>query len=168
MAATTLSRRRFLIRMTNLGAGMITLMLSSPAIGFVLAPLFEKRTRSWVRVGEIDSVPVGLPTPFTLAMPIGNGPPSGPVDRVVYVVKTGDNRLHVLANTCSHMQCNVHCDPSLGQFLCPCHGGLYDLTGRNVGGPPPSPLPGWLHRTFVDPASGKTILEVQNQWDENI
>lgn len=164
----TMSRRRFLIRMTNLGAGMITLMLSIPAIGFVLAPLFEKRTRSWVRVGDVSGIPVGLPTPFTVSMPIGSGPPTPSVDRVVYVVRMADGRLFAFSNTCTHMQCNVHWDPSLGQFLCPCHGGLYDLTGQNIGGPPPSPLPQWLHRTFTDPATGRTILEVQNQYDESI
>ena len=27
-----------------------------------------------------------------------------------------------------------------GAIACNCHGGQYDLTGRNVGGPPPRPL----------------------------
>ena len=27
-----------------------------------------------------------------------------------------------------------------GEFECPCHGGRYDLSGRNVAGPPPAPL----------------------------
>ena len=27
-----------------------------------------------------------------------------------------------------------------GDFLCPCHGGRYDATGKNVEGPPPRPL----------------------------
>jgi menaquinol-cytochrome c reductase iron-sulfur subunit len=166
--STPMSRRRFLVRLTNTGAGVITLMLSIPAIGFLVSPLFQKRRTSWVRVGEIDSVPVGLPTPFTVAMPIGEGPPTGPVNRIVYVVKTTDSKLFAFSNTCTHMQCNVHWDPGLGQFLCPCHGGLYDLTGSNVGGPPPSPLPQWIHRTMVDPGTGHTVLEVQNSFDENI
>jgi menaquinol-cytochrome c reductase iron-sulfur subunit len=164
----TMSRRRFLIRMTNTGAGLITLMLSIPAIGFVVAPLFEKRRTTWIRVGDISGVPVGLPTPFTVSMPIGSGPPTPPVDRTVYVVRTASGQLFAFSNTCTHMQCDVHWDPSLGEFLCPCHGGLYSLTGENVGGPPPSPLPQWLHRTFTDPVSGRTILEVQNQYDESI
>ncbi len=163
-----MSRRRFLIRMTNLGAGLITLMLSIPAIGFVIAPLFEKRTLTWLRVGEIDAVPVGLPTPFTVSMPIGSGPPTPPVNRIVYVVKLATGQLFAFSNTCTHMQCNVHWDPGLGLFLCPCHGGLYDLTGQNVGGPPPSPLPQWMHRTFRDPATGRTILQVRNQYNESI
>jgi menaquinol-cytochrome c reductase iron-sulfur subunit len=168
MSATPMTRRRFLIRMTNLGAAAITVMLSLPAIGFLLSPLFQRKQLSWVRVGAIDSVPVGLPTPFTVSMPIGEGPPTPDVDRIVYVVKGGEGSLRALSNTCSHMQCNVHWDPRLRQFLCPCHGGLYDITGNNVGGPPPSPLPQWVHRTVHDPATGQTVLEVQNRFDENI
>lgn len=163
-----MTRRRFLRLMTNLGGGAITLMLSIPAIGFLVSPLFQKRTYSWVRVGEIDTVPIGLPTPFTVSMPIGEGAPTPDVDRIVYVVKTERKELFAFSNTCTHMQCNVHWDPSLGQFLCPCHGGLYEMTGQNVGGPPPSPLPQWIHRTHVDPASGRTVLEVQNRYNESI
>jgi menaquinol-cytochrome c reductase iron-sulfur subunit len=166
--STPMSRRRFLVRLTNAGAAVITLMLSIPAIGFLVSPLFQKRTVSWVRVGDIDNVPIGLPTPFVVAMPIGQGPPGPPVNRIVYVVKTADSRLFAFSNTCTHMQCNVHWDPGLSQFLCPCHGGLYDLTGNNTGGPPPSPLPQWIHRTLVDPGTGHTILEVQNTFDESI
>jgi menaquinol-cytochrome c reductase iron-sulfur subunit len=165
---SSMSRRRFLRLGTNLGAGVITLMLSIPAIGFLFGPLFQKRQVTWVRVGEIDNVPVGLPTPFVVKMPIGSGPPTPPVDRIVYVVKTSGGEMFSFSNTCTHMQCNVHWDPGLGEFLCPCHGGLYDLRGTNVGGPPPSPLPQWVHRTVVDPASGRTILEVQNKYDESI
>jgi Rieske Fe-S protein len=90
------------------------------------------------------------------------------VQRVVYVVKMSSGELLAFSNTCTHMQCNVHWDPQLGQYLCPCNGGLYDIRGNNIGGPPPSPLPEWVHRTYVDAGSGRTVLEVQNQFNENI
>ena len=86
MNGTPMTRRRFLIRTTNLGAGAITLMLSIPAIGFLVSPLFRKKEFSWVRVGDVSNVPVGLPTPFVVSMPVGEGPPTPNVDRIVYVV----------------------------------------------------------------------------------
>ena len=85
----------------------------------------------------------------------------------VYVVRHRDGSLDAFSNICSHMQCPVRWEPPLGQFLCPCHGGLYDMDGLNVGGPPPSPLPQWVHRIVRDP-SGRSVLKVQNQFDENI
>jgi menaquinol-cytochrome c reductase iron-sulfur subunit len=123
-----------------------------------------------VRVTTLEQVPMETPTPFTVAVPIDQGPPTEPVDRIVYVVRRRSGDLYVLSNTCTHMQCNVHWDPGLGasgQFLCPCHGGLYDITGTQVGGPPPSPLPPWRHRVTTQP-DGSSLLEIQNQYTESI
>jgi Rieske Fe-S protein len=164
------TRRQALITGTAVLSGAIGLMLSIPAIGFVISPLFAARRSSWVRVGVLEQVPLDTPTPFTVAVPIDQGPPTEPVPRTVYVVRRRSGQVYVLSNTCSHMQCNVHWDPKLGasgQFLCPCHGGLYDITGQNVGGPPPSPLPPWRHRISTLP-DGSRLLEIENQYGERI
>lgn len=43
--------------------------------------------------------------------------------------------------TCTHAGCPVQFDSSRLQFVCPCHGGVYDArTGRVLQGPPPAPL----------------------------
>jgi menaquinol-cytochrome c reductase iron-sulfur subunit len=162
-----LTRRDALIRGTGVGMGLVGVMLSVPAIGFLLSPLFVKQTKSWVTVGPIDSVPVNQPTALFADVPVGTGYPTPPVKRVVYVVKRPDGAMKALSNICTHMQCDVHWDPMLGNFLCPCHGGLYDIDGTNVGGPPPQPLAQWVHRTHVD-GLGRTILEIQNTLDESI
>jgi Rieske Fe-S protein len=41
---------------------------------------------------------------------------------------------------CTHLQCTVQYRPDLERIWCPCHNGQYDLTGKNVSGPPPTPL----------------------------
>jgi len=48
--------------------------------------------------------------------------------------------LSVLSATCSHLGCLVNFHREKREFVCPCHGGRYDLTGANLGGPPPAPL----------------------------
>jgi menaquinol-cytochrome c reductase iron-sulfur subunit len=163
----TLTRREAMIRGTGLGMGLVGVMLSVPAIGFLLSPLFTKQRLSWVTVGPIDGVPVNKPTALYAEVPVGTGYSTPPVKRVVYVVKRPDGELRALSNICTHMQCDVHWDPALNNFLCPCHGGLYDIDGNNVGGPPPQPLPQWVHRTRTDDA-GRTILEIENRLDESI
>lgn len=45
-----------------------------------------------------------------------------------------------LSPVCSHLGCLVNWDRNKGEFLCPCHGGRYDMEGRVIGGPPPAPL----------------------------
>lgn len=162
-----LTRREMLVRGTGLGMGLVGVMLSVPAVGFLLSPLFTKQKLTWVTVGPIDNVPVNQPTPLIAEVPVGTGYATPPVKRIVYVVKTPDGQTRAFSNICTHMQCDVHWDPALGNFLCPCHGGLYDIEGRNVGGPPPQPLPQWVHRIHTD-EQGRTILEIENKLDESI
>jgi Rieske Fe-S protein len=49
------------------------------------------------------------------------------------------NSLNVLSNSCAHLGCPVRWVfiEGKGEFLCPCHGGIYDINGGWVGGPPP-------------------------------
>ena len=161
----SLTRRQMVIA-TGAGASAIGLLLTVPAIGFVLSPLFEVTKRVWVRVGPIDGVPLGRPTALVAAIPTEEAYDATPVDRVVYVVRKANGDVRALSNVCTHMQCNVHWDDRLEQFLCPCHGGLYDIDGNNVGGPPPSPLAQWVHR--LEREGDSTVLYVQNQLDESI
>lgn len=44
-----------------------------------------------------------------------------------------------LSAVCTHQSCTVA--PDGDELVCPCHGSVYDLTGANVSGPAPSPLP---------------------------
>lgn len=149
---------------TGLGMGLVGVMLTVPAFGFLLSPLFTHQKNVWVTVGPIDDVPVNHPTALFAQVPVGTGYPTPPVPRVVYVVRKENGDILALSNICTHMQCDVHWDPTLGNFLCPCHGGLYDINGGNVGGPPPQPLPQWVHRLRTD-GDGRTILDIENRLD---
>ena len=164
---TRYSRRQFMVWGTALGGGLISVLISIPAIGFLLSPLFSKKTYTWVTVGPIDRVPIGVPTPVVAQLPLTQGPAARPQPRVVYVVRHADGSTRVLSNICTHLQCNVHWNTQLQQFLCPCHGGLYDIDGTNIGGPPPQPLAQWVHRITEDPVTGQHILSIQNQLDES-
>lgn len=162
------SRRQFMVLGTGVGMGVVGLLISIPAVGFLLSPLFNKKKNTWVTVGPIDQVPIGVPTPLVAQIPNGEGMPGPPQPRVIYVVRHADGTMKVFSNICTHMQCDVHWDTRLQQFLCPCHGGLYDIEGNNVGGPPPEPLPQWIHRVTHNQLSGEHVLEVQNRLNEGI
>jgi len=41
---------------------------------------------------------------------------------------------------CTHQGCEVHWRPEENDYLCPCHHGRFDASGRPVFGPPPQPL----------------------------
>lgn len=57
----------------------------------------------------------------------------------VYIVSSPEG-VAVFSATCSHLGCLVNYNKEKQEFVCPCHGGRYDLAGKNIAGPPPAPL----------------------------
>jgi cytochrome b6-f complex iron-sulfur subunit len=57
----------------------------------------------------------------------------------VFIVSSA-GQLTVLSAVCSHLGCLVNYRKESKEFVCPCHGGKYDIAGRNISGPPPAPL----------------------------
>lgn len=51
-----------------------------------------------------------------------------------------DGSLKAFSAVCTHLDCTVKYRPDMQKIHCACHNGLYDLTGRNIAGPPPRPL----------------------------
>ncbi len=58
-------------------------------------------------------------------------------DRDVIV---GKDRFLVAIGLCTHLGCIPAYRPDKKNFLCACHGGMFDTNGDNIKPPPPSPL----------------------------
>ena len=58
----------------------------------------------------------------------------------VIVVRTPSGELRAFSATCTHLTCTVQYRSDLQHIWCACHNGHYDLSGRNIEGPPPRPL----------------------------
>ena len=58
----------------------------------------------------------------------------------VILIRTADGQLRAFSATCTHLDCTVQFSKDRGLIWCACHNGKYDLSGRNVSGPPPRPL----------------------------
>lgn len=56
------------------------------------------------------------------------------------VIRTTQGEVKALNAICTHTDCTVKYRVDKGDIFCSCHGGVYDLNGRNVSGPPPRPL----------------------------
>jgi menaquinol-cytochrome c reductase iron-sulfur subunit len=157
-----LTRRQF-ARLATLGAGgFATLAIGAPIVGFVFSPLYEGQTPMvWRRVGDLSHLPLRQPTRYVVSFPDGFWS-SNQNSYGVYAVRLAPDDLRVFSNICTHMQCAVRWQANLGQFECPCHGGLYTIDGQNVGGPPPKPLPQYVHQTRAG------ITYVANRLEEQI
>jgi Rieske Fe-S protein len=133
------SRRAFLVRIiqgvhATIGA-TLTFILGSA----VLAPSLARRERLWLSAGNASALKDGEPVAVTLRVARQDGATEVVDRRVVFLVKSGD-QIRAIDSTCTHLGCRTRFNAELGQIECPCHGGVYDIAGRVVAGPPPHPL----------------------------
>jgi Rieske Fe-S protein len=56
------------------------------------------------------------------------------------LVRLPSGEWRAFSAVCTHLQCTVQYRQDLEQIWCPCHNGHFDLSGKNVSGPPPKPL----------------------------
>jgi thiosulfate dehydrogenase [quinone] large subunit len=102
---------------------------STPTAG---RPTKAGRPAPGTAIGPVSAVPVGQARSFT-------DPASG---QPAWIVRPSSGTFLAFSAVCTHAGCPVQYDPSTTQFVCPCHGGVYDArTGQVLQGPPPSPLP---------------------------
>lgn len=58
----------------------------------------------------------------------------------VILIRLAEGNYRAFAATCTHLDCIVEYQRDKNRIWCNCHNGEFDLTGRNVAGPPPRPL----------------------------
>jgi cytochrome b6-f complex iron-sulfur subunit len=56
------------------------------------------------------------------------------------LIETLSGEYRAFSAICTHLDCTVQYRPDEQLIWCACHNGRYDLTGRNISGPPPRPL----------------------------
>ncbi|HYU61599.1 MAG TPA: ubiquinol-cytochrome c reductase iron-sulfur subunit [Solirubrobacterales bacterium] len=143
-------RRVFTIAAQGLG-GVAGVAVVLPAVGFALAPLFEREDELWQSVGAPDEFSPDTYTPRVITVVEG----IGEAGKTTCYVRQGNPGLSeqdpdlpsedpgefiAVSTRCAHAGCPVRFVQAAGNFICPCHGGVYDFDGRVIGGPPVRPL----------------------------
>jgi cytochrome b6-f complex iron-sulfur subunit len=59
---------------------------------------------------------------------------------IVTRISSADLGFVALAQACTHAGCTIAFNSASQTFICPCHGGTYDLNGKVISGPPPGPV----------------------------
>ena len=143
----TVTRRRFMVVGANTAGAIATAGFVLPALGFALAPVFKSKAWHWETVGTVDQfnmfnyVPVVLTLEPTIAeagkttVYVRKFNPAIDTDRYDRAAK-----FIAITDRCAHLGCPVRWVDAAERFICPCHGGVYDLLGRPVSGPPVRPL----------------------------
>jgi menaquinol-cytochrome c reductase iron-sulfur subunit len=144
MSAQGNSRRRFLSFLTAALLALIGLCLAVPALGYICAPLRRKISgdkieATFLRVGPVADLRAGQWQLLTADVVREDGWEKTRVRRAVWVRRAPgkDGAVIALSPICPHLGCPINWHPEQSQFMCPCHGGIFDASGRVVGGPPP-------------------------------
>jgi quinol---cytochrome c reductase iron-sulfur subunit, bacillus type len=131
--------------------GVAVLAVALPAVGFAVAPLFEEQAEPWQPVGPISdfspdtyrSVVItaveGIGETGKTTAYVRRGNPEITADQDKYPPESPDEFI-AISTRCAHLGCPVRFVQSAGNFLCPCHGGVYGFLGERIGGPPVRPL----------------------------
>jgi menaquinol-cytochrome c reductase iron-sulfur subunit len=134
------TRRRFFGWVISAVSSVIGAGLAVPLAGYVMAPAFRRRARPWVEVGTLAELAVAQPKQLEYIQTIQDGWMATKVHKAVWAVKHSERDVTVFSPICPHLGCGFHWDGVEQKFKCPCHGSVYDLSGRVLGGPAPRPL----------------------------
>lgn len=143
----TVTRRRFMTGTTHAAGAIAASAFTLPALGFALGPIFKQAPHAWENVGptSLFSENNYVPVVITLTPGIGEAGKTTVYVRkrnpAIDTDKADRNSLYIaVSSRCAHAGCPVRWVDAAERFICPCHGGVYDLLGRRVGGPPVRPL----------------------------
>jgi Rieske Fe-S protein len=127
-AAPSTSKRDFLKYTLVGGAAAWAAAVLYPILAYLKPPKQGEVEVSSVKVGKLGDIEKDSGT----IVRFGNKP--------VIVIRQPNGEMRAFGATCTHLDCTVQYRKDMGMIWCACHNGKYDLTGRNVAGPPPKPL----------------------------
>jgi cytochrome b6-f complex iron-sulfur subunit len=122
------SRRRFLDYLLGTSAVATLGAIIYPILKFMTPPLVIESTQNSVEAGKLSELPVNSGKIFKFGSKPG------------ILVRTETGELKAFSAVCTHLECIVQYRPDTKQIWCACHNGQYNLSGKNIGGPPPRPL----------------------------
>ena len=145
----TVTRRRLMVGVVHGSGALAAMGFTLPVLGFAAGtPLFERPAAVWTAIGKPGDFPKDTYVPKVVTMVQG----VGEIGKTTAYVRARNDSLDkdiqfpdgidlvALSTRCMHLGCPVRYTDAAKRFICPCHGGVYDFTGKVVGGPPVRPL----------------------------
>jgi menaquinol-cytochrome c reductase iron-sulfur subunit len=125
------SRRTFMRWATHGLGALFAVVLGIPAIAYLIDPRNRPARQAGFRtVAKLDDLEVGKPKLAILSDSRRDAWTLHPNDVVgrVWLIRRQNNQVEAFTTICPHLGCSVNCTGP--EFLCPCHGGRFDLGGQ--------------------------------------
>jgi len=127
------SRRRFINWFLGTSAGAFLVAVLYPVSRYLVPPEVGESTAGTVTLAlKPDDVKSNTGQIFKFG------------SRPGILVRTASGELRAFSAVCTHLNCTVQYRPDVSHIWCACHNGHYDLNGKNIEGPPPRPLDGFV------------------------
>ena len=127
-----MQRRGFLVWLTRIAATFLGGFILYPVGRYLVPPRIPEAATRRVLAARKDEL---KPSSFK-TFPFGAQP--------AILIRKADGSYRAFSAVCTHLGCTVQYKGDEHLIWCACHNGRYDLEGRNVSGPPPRPLEGYL------------------------
>lgn len=153
------NRRSFFGVLLGIGSAGMGALLAVPVLRYVLYPLYAKSGGNiWTAIGDMGEFSnLAKPVVKPLALKQVDGWREVDSSQTVYVTKSADGKLAVLSAICPHLGCTVAWREKEDDFLCPCHGSIFEADGKHVSGPSPRGLDPLPHKV----ADGKLMVRFE-------
>jgi menaquinol-cytochrome c reductase iron-sulfur subunit len=149
----SLTRRKVFTVAGQAIGGAAGAVIILPALGFAVAPIFDRPEETWQAVGTLDEFPPDTYKAKVITIVEG----IGEAGKTTVYVRQGSPDLGedpeeyiAISTRCAHLGCPVRFVAAAGNFICPCHGGVYGFEGEVIGGPPVRPLDRFQTRVTGD------------------
>lgn len=139
----SMTRRKVFTVASQAIGGIAGAAVVLPVVGFALAPVFERPHERWEAVGKVDDFneETYRQVVFTEILGIGEaGKTTAYVRQASAEHDETPGTIIAISTRCAHLGCPVRFVQAAANFICPCHGGVYDFVGKRIGGPPVRPL----------------------------
>lgn len=131
-------RRRFLDYLLGTSVFATLAAIFYPIFRFMVPPEIVEAQQNSVVAGKTAEIPVNSGKIFKFGSKPG------------LLVRTQSGDFKAFSASCTHLDCIVQYDPNSKNIICACHNGAYDLTGKNISGPPPRPLDEYVVKVSGD------------------
>ncbi len=138
-----INRRQFLKLVVVGGAGLAAAAIAVPLVDYFLSPAWKQSERQTLPIAAANTIPVGTPTFVRFEVRVQDAWAVTTQSQGLWVVTKDGQNFTVFDPHCTHLNCPYYWDETQKKFLCPCHGGVFDIDGRVLAGPPPRPLDRW-------------------------
>ena len=140
------ARRSFLDAVLGFGFVSSLLAIVYPVSRYLIPPPTTQAQTTEAVLGDVDTIPLNSGRLFRFG------------SRPALLIRAPSGDLRAFIAICTHLDCTVQYRADTSHIWCPCHDGVFDLTGHVFSGPPPRPLERLTVNLRGDPGNEEIVV----------